>query len=179
MFAVNDSSMNVLATTLSHYAGWLLLFLLVTILAIIFILVKIWMVLNGTRNKFAQLLNENSSQNVEQLLLEHLKERQELRKHIEQVDERVVSLERKIQRSKRHVGLVRFDAFPDIGGNQSFTLAVYDDNGDGAIVSSIVGRADNKVYGKNLLNGKSDHNLTGEEQQAILDAVKVATKSAE
>ncbi len=165
-----------IATTLSHYAGWLLLFLLVIILGISIILVRIWTVLNGTRSKFSQLLNENSSQNVEELLLEHLKERQELRQQIEQIDERVVALERKIQRSKRHVGLVRFDAFPDIGGNQSFTLAVYDDNGDGAIMSSIVGRADNKVYGKNLVNGKSDHNLTGEEQQAILEAVKVTSK---
>jgi hypothetical protein len=108
-----------------------------------------------------------------------MKERQELRNHIEQLDERVISLERKMQRSKRHLGLVRYDAFSEIGGNQSFTLAVYDDNGDGAIVSSIVGRADNKVYGKALVNGKSDHNLTEEDQKAILEAVKVTTKASE
>ncbi len=168
-----------IATTLSHFAGWLLLILLAIILVISFILGKLWIDLRATRNKFSQLLNENSSQNVEQMLLEHLKDRQDLRKHLETVDERVTSIERKLQRSKRHVGLVRFDAFPDIGGNQSFTLAVYDDNGDGAIVSSIVGRADNKVYGKNLINGKSDHNLTGEEQQAILMAIQTPTKSAE
>ena len=168
-----------LATTLSHYAGWLLLILLVIVGIISIILVKFWTLLNGTRRKFGQLLNDNSSQNVEEMLLEHLKERQELRTHIEQLDERVIALERKLQRSKRHVGLVRFDAFPDIGGNQSFTLAVYDDNGDGAILSSIVGRADNKVYGKNLVNGKTGHNLTDEEQQAILDAVKGSNKSAE
>ncbi|MEI7985546.1 MAG: DUF4446 family protein [Armatimonadota bacterium] len=171
--------MTELAITLSHYAGWLLLFLLVIIGVISIILVRFSILLNRTRSKFGQLLNENSSQNVEELLLEHMKERQELRNHIEQLDERVVSLERKLQRSKRHLGLVRYDAFSDIGGNQSFTLAVYDDNGDGAILSSIVGRADNKVYGKNLINGKSDHNLTDEDQQAILEAVKVVTKSTE
>ena len=171
--------MTQLAITLSHYAGWLLLFLLVIIGIISIILVRFSILLNRTRSKFGQLLNENSSQNVEELLLEHMKERQEFRNHIEQLDERVISLERKIQRSKRHLGLVRYDAFSDIGGNQSFTLAVYDDNGDGAILSSIVGRADNKVYGKNLINGKSDHNLTDEDQQAILEAVKVVTKSTE
>jgi Protein of unknown function (DUF4446) len=168
--------MTALAITLSHYAGWLLLFLLAIISVISIILVRFWVVLNRTRSKFGHLLNENSSQNVEELLLDHMKERQELRKHIEQLDDRVISLERKMQRSKRHLGLVRYDAFSDIGGNQSFTLAVYDDNGDGAILSSIVGRADNKVYGKNLISGKSDHNLTDEDQQAILEAVKVVTK---
>ena len=168
-----------IATTLSHYAGWLLLILLAIVGVISIILVRLSLILKSTRSKFGQLLNENSSQNVEQLLLEHMKERQDLRKHIENLDERVISLERKLQRSKRHLGLVRFDAFPDIGGNQSFTLAVYDDNGDGVILSSIVGRADNKVYGKNLVNGKTDHHLTNEEQQAILDAVKGSGKSAE
>lgn len=168
-----------IAITLSHYAGWLLLILLVIVVVILIILGKIWLDLKGTRSKFAQLLNANSSQNVEELLLDHMKERQEMRNHISQLDDRVISLERKLQRSKRHLGLVRYDAFPDIGGNQSFTLAVYDDNGDGAIVSSIVGRADNKVYGKNLINGKSDHNLTDEDQQAILEAVKVGPKVIE
>lgn len=171
--------MYALATTLSHYAGWLLLFLLVVIAVITIILVRFSLLLNGTRKKFADLLNSNSSQNIEEMLLEHLKERQELRKQIEQLDERVISLERKIQRSKRHVGLVRYDAFHDIGGNQSFTLAVYDDNGDGVLVSSIIGRADNKVYGKHLMNGKADHTLTSEEQQAILDAVKTSSKGSD
>lgn len=168
-----------LATTLSHYAGWLLLFLLVVVLVISLILVRFSFVLNGTRSKFSELLNTNSSQNVEEMLLEHLKERQELRQQIEQLDERVITLERKIQKSKRHVGLVRYDAFSDIGGNQSFTLAIYDDNGDGAILSSIVGRADNKVYGKHLSNGKTGHTLTEEEQAAILDAVKSSQKGHE
>ncbi len=166
-----------LATTLSHYAGWILLFLLVSVLVLSIILVRNWLLLNTTRRKFAELLNASSSQNVEQMLLDHLKERQELRQKIEQLDERVVTLERKLQKSKRHVGLSRYDAFPDIGGNQSFTLAVYDDNGDGAILSSIVGRAEAKVYGKHLTNGKTGYTLTEEEQQAILDAVKNPPKS--
>ena len=166
-----------LATTLSHYSGWLLLILLIAILGITIILVSFWFVLNRTKKKFAELLNTNSSQNVEEMLLEHLKERQDLRKQIEVLDERVVTLERKIQKSKRHVGLTRYDAFTDIGGNQSFTMAVYDDNGDGVIISSIVGRADNKVYGKHLSNGKTGHAMTEEEQTAILDAVKGSAKS--
>ena len=106
------------------------------------------------------------------MLREHLEERRSLQKQVESIDHRTATLERKMQRSKRHVGLVRYDAFQDIGGLQSFAMAIYDDNGDGAVVSSIVGRADNKVYGKNIVGGKSDRNLGAEEQQAILEAVK-------
>ncbi len=167
------------AKQLSHYSGWVLLILLGLVLVLCVILAKLWIDLNRTRKKFAEILNSGSSQNVEEMLLSHLKERQELRNQLETMDDRVVTLERKLQRSKRHLGLVRYDAFPDIGGNQSFTLAVYDDNGDGAILSSIIGRADNKVYGKTLTNGKTGHTLTEEEEQAIFEAVKGSNKGSE
>ncbi|MBI1334409.1 MAG: DUF4446 family protein [Armatimonadetes bacterium] len=168
-----------IATSLSHLAGWLLLFLLVVVGVITIILVNFWLVLNRTRRKFSDLLNANSSQNVEQMLLDHMRERQELRNKTEQLEERITTLERKLQKSKRHVGLTKYDAFPDIGGNQSFTLAVYDDNGDGAILTSIVGRVDNKVYGKHLSNGKTGHPLTDEEQEAIMDAVRTHAKGSD
>jgi hypothetical protein len=96
---------------------------------------------------------------------------------VQDIEGRVTGLERKVQKSKRHVGLVRYDAFPDIGGHQSFAIAIYDDNGDGAVVSSIIGRADCRVYGKPILNGKAERNLTNEEQQAIYEAVSTAPKS--
>lgn len=111
-------------------------------------------------------------------MIEHTKGRRDLQSTLDSIAERTLSLERKLQKSKRHVGLIRYDAFSDIGGSQSFSLAVYDDNGDGVVVSSIVGRADCKVYGKSLKNGKSEHSLTKEEEEAILQAVGSAGKSA-
>lgn len=166
-----------IAIQLSHYSGWVLLVLLALVFGLSIIIAKLWFDLKSTRKKFGQLLNSGSSQNVEEMLLEHMKERQELRKVQETLDDRVIALERKMQKSKRHLGLVRYDAFSDIGGNQSFTLAVYDDNGDGAIVSSIIGRADSKVYGKTLTGGKTGHTMTEEEQQAIMEAVKTTPKA--
>ena len=52
----------------------------------------------------------------------------------------------------------------------------YDDNGDGVVLSSIIGRAEGRVYGKPLMAGKSDRNLTNEEQQAIELAVTSPSK---
>lgn len=79
-------------------------------------------------------------------------------------------LERALGESKRHVGLVRYDAFEDVGGSQSFALAIYDDEGNGAIVNSIIGRAECRVYCKPLLNGRSERDLSQEEQRAIREA---------
>lgn len=166
-----------LAKALAHVSGWILLILLVLNLILIVILVRNTMVLHATRKRFSDLLNSDSSQNVEEMLIEHTKSRRELQAELDAVSERTLALERKLQRSKRHAGLIRYDAFSDIGGSQSFSMAVYDDNGDGVVVSSIVGRADCKVYGKSLKSGKSDHSLTKEEEEAILQAVASVQKS--
>jgi Protein of unknown function (DUF4446) len=71
----------------------------------------------------------------------------------------------------RHVGVVRFDAFEDMGGRLSFSAALLDGNGDGVVITSINGRQDTRCYAKQVTNGTSTHNLTDEERQAIRDAL--------
>ena len=71
----------------------------------------------------------------------------------------------------RHVGVVRFDAFEDMGGRLSFSAALLDGNGDGVVITSINGRQDTRCYAKRVSNGSSIHNLTDEERQAIRDAL--------
>jgi Protein of unknown function (DUF4446) len=71
----------------------------------------------------------------------------------------------------RHVGLVRYDAFEDVGGRLSFSCALLDDGGDGVVVTSINGRQDTRVYAKPVAEGKSPHNLSVEEEEAIRQAL--------
>lgn len=67
----------------------------------------------------------------------------------------------------RHVGVVRYDAFGDMGGALSFSAAIFDDHGDGLVISSINGRSETRTYAKPLIDLRSDHTLSPEEQQAI------------
>ena len=73
-------------------------------------------------------------------------------------------------RAMRHVAVVRYDAFGDMGGMLSFSAALCDDNGDGLVISSINGRSETRTYAKSLVGGQSDHSLSPEEKQAIADA---------
>lgn len=69
--------------------------------------------------------------------------------------------------SVQRVGLVRFDAFDDMGGHLSFSTALLDARGDGVVITSINGRQDTRCYAKAVRGGTSQHNLATEEQQAI------------
>ncbi len=67
----------------------------------------------------------------------------------------------------RHVAVVRYDAFGDMGGRLSFSAALYDDAGNGLVISSINGRSETRTYAKPLVDLRSDHTLSPEEEQAI------------
>jgi hypothetical protein len=73
--------------------------------------------------------------------------------------------------SLRRIGLVRFDAFEDMGGRLSFSAALLDDNGDGIVITSINGRQDTRCYAKTVQRWTSVHNLSDEEEQAIREAL--------
>ncbi len=76
-----------------------------------------------------------------------------------------------IEGAVRHVGLVRYDAFEDVGGRLSFSCALLDDHGDGVVVTSINGRQDTRVYAKPVTGGRSSHHLSAEEEEAIRRAM--------
>ena len=76
-----------------------------------------------------------------------------------------------IEGAVRHVGLVRYDAFEDVGGRLSFSCAMLDDHGTGVIMTSINGRADTRVYAKPVMEGQSQYNLSLEEEEAIRQAL--------
>lgn len=76
-----------------------------------------------------------------------------------------------IEGAVRRVGLIRYDAFEDVGGRLSFSCALLDERGNGVVVTSINGRQDTRVYAKPIAEGKSAYNLSVEEEEAIRQAL--------
>ena len=71
----------------------------------------------------------------------------------------------------RHVALVRYDAFADVGGRLSYSVAMLDDTGSGLVLTTLSGKADVRTYVRTISAGTPDGSLTAEEQQAIDAAV--------
>lgn len=70
-------------------------------------------------------------------------------------------------RTLQCVGFVRFNAFPDVGSELSFALAVVDRRGNGFVVSSIYSREEVRTYAKAVRNFTADKGLSDEEQRAV------------
>jgi len=83
----------------------------------------------------------------------------------------VAALQAELAQSLRHLSVVRYDAFDDMGGELSWSLALVDDTGSGVVVSSINGRQHSRTYAKSLADGGCPTPLSPQEQSAI-DAVR-------
>ena len=64
-------------------------------------------------------------------------------------------------------GIVRYRAYNDVGGDQSFSLALVDEHGTGAMLSGLHGHGDVRVYAKPLVQWRSSYSLSAEEQDAL------------
>lgn len=140
-----------------------------------FVVETVWLAVLARRMKkgnakWKTLLDGVRGETLEKLLQDHLRERMALENQVEGTVGRVEELEKKMVRCKRHLGLVRYDAFEDVGGSQSFALSLYDDDGNGVVLSGLIGRTDCRVYCKPIRNGTSERHISQEEQEAIRSA---------
>ncbi|MFM7598001.1 MAG: DUF4446 family protein [Actinomycetota bacterium] len=76
-----------------------------------------------------------------------------------------------VNRAIRHVGLVRYDAFGDMGGRMSFSVALVDDFGNGFILTTVHARSESRTYIKEIRGGMAEVTLSPEESQALEDAI--------
>ena len=67
----------------------------------------------------------------------------------------------------RHLSVVRYDAFGDVGGHLSWSLALLDDAGHGVVLTSIPGRSEARTYAKSISGWSCEQQLSPEEEEAI------------
>jgi uncharacterized coiled-coil protein SlyX len=105
------------------------------------------------------------------------------RRRLDELDEAVTaaqahseSVAQHVRRTVSRIGVVRYDAFDDIGGQHSFSAALLDEHSDGVVLTSITGRSDGRTYLKSVTAGVGSIPLSDEESAAI-DAARQETRS--
>ncbi|MBA3263152.1 MAG: DUF4446 family protein [Thermoleophilaceae bacterium] len=94
------------------------------------------------------------------------------------LEERMATAERRIDGCVAYTSLVRYDAWGEMSGRQSSTMALLDARRTGVVVSSILHRDQARVYVKQVREGESELELSPEEQQAIETAMAGAPARA-
>ena len=99
--------------------------------------------------------------------MEVLAQFKDLEKNFEKISEEIENLKKESKFSVQKIGIVRFNPFSEVGGDQSFSIALLDGNDNGVVITSLYAREENRVFGKPIKGGISEYSLSNEEKEAI------------
>jgi len=128
--------------------------------------------LTRTSKLVRSLLSGPNGDDLESMLRNCLEESERSRTRSDVLDDQLRALAVQMRGCVQQIGLVRFDAFGDVSGDQSFSVALLDGNGSGAIITGLFGRHDSRCYGKPVIEGRTEQALSEEEEMALQRALK-------
>ena len=100
-------------------------------------------------------------------LKEVLTNLRDLKVNVEKIFREIENIKEENKFSVQKVGIIRFNPFQEVGGDQSFSIALLDGNDDGVVITSHYTRSESRIYGKPVKAGKSEYILSEEEKRAI------------
>lgn len=151
---------------------YVLLGMTVMIFLAFIVFISINIKLAKMNKRYRKMMKGMEGVNVEQMLLAHLEEVKQALRTVDDLSVQCRMMEEAAKKSIRRVGIIRFNAFEDMGSDLSFAIALLDDQNNGVVVSSIYSRSESHTYAKPIISGNSSYFLTEEEIQAIKQAIE-------
>jgi|SRR5690554_273348 len=127
--------------------------------------------------QYRSLLSGRRGVNLEEVLLELSKRSKKVEERLDMVEKELGDSQKAAQSYLKHWSLVRYKAFANTGGDQSFSLVLLDENNDGFVLSSIYGRDESRIYAKTIKDGKSGYPLSDEEEEILNKVIRNKKKA--
>ena len=166
-------------SSLQSYSGILLLMLLIVVVILLVCVFNLSLGLNRLSRKYAIFMKGKDAQSLEKLFKRKFELIEKLTVNSEINAENIAKLEKMQNMILDKYGIVKYDAFEDMGGKLSFELAMLDNNNTGFLLNAIHSRENCFLYIKEIVNGESYVALSDEEIQALKKAVNFGIEENE
>lgn len=140
------------------------------------LILTVWLIIisikmSRTTRYYRNLMRGMDGQNLEELLTENINKVRIALEKVNETDLACKQLEQTTGYCLQKLGVVRFNAFENVGSDLSFAVAFLDQHKDGVVISGLYSRDDCRVYAKPIKAGMSSYILTAEEKEAIEKAL--------
>lgn len=125
------------------------------------------------KNKYNRFMNGLSDASIEEVLDDCIDKVNNIVGKNKEIEYQLNAIKRNMYYCVQKVGIVRYNAFDDVGSDLCFSIALLDNNDDGVVISSLYARESSSTYAKPISRGKSKYALSAEEIKAIDDARKM------
>jgi len=121
--------------------------------------------------RYRKLMRGMNNKNLEAVLFNQLEAIEANQERLKEMESSFAAINSKLTRSIQRVGIVRYDAFDQNGSQQSFSIAMLNNKGDGFVLTSLYGRSSSTIFAKPVKKKESEYPLTKEEKEAIEQAL--------
>ncbi|HHW01378.1 MAG TPA: DUF4446 family protein [Thermoanaerobacterales bacterium] len=147
-----------------------LLALTVVSLFTLVVFISVNVKLSAVTRRYDQLMSGMEGKNLEQLLMDHMADVGKVKADMERLKDKVQELEKEGRLAVKKIYMKRYNAFPDMGSDLSFSVIFLNDHNTGVIITSIYARDENRVYLKPVVNGSCEYSLSPEEREILAAA---------
>ena len=153
--------------------------LAVTVLALIILYIINIVQMSKLKKRYKIFMEGNTAKNLENTLIKRLDQVDALIEANNANEKDIRNLYSNMKFAFQKAGLVKYDAFNELGGKLSFSLALLNETNDGYMLNTVHSREGCYIYMKEIIKGNSIIMLTDEEKQALDIAMGNAKSSSE
>lgn len=151
--------------------AFIFLFLIILIIALFALYVNVSMKYDRLKNSYNSFMRGKDGKTLEESILSKFSEIDGLAKLTKQNRQDVKDIYRKMEKDFKKLGIVKYDAFNEMGGKLSFALAMLDGNNSGWVINAMHSREGCYTYIKEIVKGESYVELAEEEAEALDRAI--------
>ena len=122
-------------------------------------------------NRYESFMNGKDAENLGDAIEENFKQMNEIQKDYEATKQDIDETLQRMKSTFHKIGIVKYDAFKEMGGNLSFTLCLLDDMNTGFILNTMHGRDSSYTYVKEIIKGEAYATLGEEKKEALEKAI--------
>lgn len=139
----------------------------ITIMIVIYLAIS----LLKTKRRMSRLFKGTSIDNVEQLIHHHTQQIVEAQQRIQSLEKETARVKQLLKMKKGNVSIVRYNAFDQGGSDQSFSIAIVNEDRTGVVMTGLHNREHTHIYAKPVEKGESKYLLSSEEKLAIQNSL--------
>lgn len=151
--------------------AFILIFLLILIIVLFVLYVNVTLKYNRLKSSYNTFMKGKDGKTLEESMKERVEEIESILKVTKQNRMEIKEINKKLDRNYQKVGIVKYDAFNEMGGKLSFALAMLDGNNSGWVINAMHSREGCYTYVKEILKGESYVELAEEEAEALDKAI--------
>ena len=160
-------------------AGYIFLGLTIACVVLLILVIAALVQIKKFKDKYNKFMLGKNAGSLEEDIITLYEDNKFIKSSVETNRENIKKLFSKHQLAFQKLGLVKYDAFKEMGGKLSFTLALLDENNDGFLINSVHSSDGCYSYSKRIKNGDSEIALSNEEKVAVERAINGTTNDME